>query len=92
MAVAFPLFDSAEQLTRRFTKPRPAEMLFERAAGPCPGTETVRQGARRSPGPVERGFARLKNRRVLGKVRTFPNWATALVRTLLFLTNRDVTR
>jgi hypothetical protein len=30
--------------------------------------------------------------RVLTKVRTDPKWATALVRTLLVLTNREVTR
>ncbi|MFJ1812683.1 MULTISPECIES: hypothetical protein [unclassified Streptomyces] len=42
--------------------------------------------------PVEHGSARLKNWRVLGKVRTDPTWATALVRSLLVLTNRDVSR
>nr|WP_081235827.1 transposase family protein [Streptomyces viridosporus] len=42
--------------------------------------------------PVEHGFAHLKNWRVLGKVRTDPAWATHLVRTLLVLTNREVTR
>ncbi|MGW8880997.1 transposase family protein [Streptomyces mirabilis] len=42
--------------------------------------------------PVEHGFAHLKNWRVLGKVRTDPNWATALVRALLVLTNREVAR
>ncbi|EST38798.1 transposase IS4 [Streptomycetaceae bacterium MP113-05] len=42
--------------------------------------------------PVEHGFAHLKNWRVLGKVRTDPKWATALVRALLVLTNREVTR
>ncbi|MGI3224294.1 transposase family protein [Streptomyces sp. GTA36] len=36
--------------------------------------------------PVEDGFAHLKNWRVLGKVRTDPAWATALVRALLVLT------
>lgn len=30
--------------------------------------------------PVEHSFAHLKNWRVLGKVRTDPKWATALVR------------
>ncbi|MEU9487429.1 transposase family protein [Streptomyces decoyicus] len=40
--------------------------------------------------PVEHGFAHLKNWRVLGKVRTDPAWATALVRALLVLTNREV--
>ncbi|MDO0909399.1 transposase family protein [Streptomyces sp. DT2A-34] len=39
--------------------------------------------------PVEHGFAHLKNWRVLGKVRTDPTWATALVRALLVLTNRE---
>ncbi|MCQ8835362.1 transposase family protein [Streptomyces malaysiensis] len=43
-------------------------------------------------GPVEHGFAHLKNWRVLGKVRTDPKWATALVRALLVLTNREVAR
>nr|WP_208623756.1 transposase family protein [Streptomyces nanshensis] len=42
--------------------------------------------------PVEHGFAHLKNWRVLGKVRTDPTWATALVRSLLVLTNREVSR
>ncbi|WP_030213360.1 transposase family protein [Streptomyces bikiniensis] len=42
--------------------------------------------------PVEHGFAHLKNRRVLGKVRTDPKWATALVRALLVLTNHEVAR
>lgn len=42
--------------------------------------------------PVDHGFARLKNWRVLGKVRTDPKWATALVRALLVLTNREVSR
>lgn len=42
--------------------------------------------------PVEHGFAHLKNWRVLTKVRTDPKRATALVRTLLVLTNREVTR
>jgi DDE superfamily endonuclease len=42
--------------------------------------------------PVEHGFAHLKNWRVLGKVRTDPKWATPLVRALLVLTNREVTR
>lgn len=42
--------------------------------------------------PVEHGFAHLKNWRVLGKVRTDPRWATALVRALLVLTNREVSR
>ncbi|MGW3729619.1 transposase family protein [Streptomyces sp. NPDC000851] len=38
------------------------------------------------------GFAHLRNWRVLGKVRTDPARATALVRALLVLTNREVTR
>ena len=38
------------------------------------------------------GFAHLKNWRVLGKVRTDPTWVTALVRSLLVLTNREVSR
>ncbi|MET9524517.1 transposase family protein [Streptomyces coeruleorubidus] len=42
--------------------------------------------------PVEHGFAHLKNWRVLGKIRTGPKWATALVRALLVLTNREVSR
>lgn len=42
--------------------------------------------------PVGHGFAHLKNRRVLGKVRTDPKWATALVRALLVLTNHEVAR
>ncbi|WEH43290.1 transposase [Streptomyces sp. AM 2-1-1] len=39
--------------------------------------------------PVEHGFAPLKNGRVLGKVRTDPRWATALLRALLVLTTRN---
>ncbi len=42
--------------------------------------------------PAEHGFAHLKNWRVLGKVRADPTWATALVRALLVLTNREVAR
>ncbi|MDF4252786.1 transposase family protein [Streptomyces sp. WMMB303] len=42
--------------------------------------------------PVEHGFAHLKNWRVLGKVRTDPTWATALVRALLVLTNKEIAR
>lgn len=42
--------------------------------------------------PVEHGFAHLKNWRVLSKVRTDPAWATSLVRALLVLTNREVSR
>ncbi|MFJ4701402.1 DDE superfamily endonuclease [Streptomyces sp. LcepLS] len=43
--------------------------------------------------PVEHGFAHLKNWRVLGKGRTDdPQWATALVRALVVLTNREVAR
>ncbi|GAB3171164.1 transposase family protein [Streptomyces incanus] len=41
---------------------------------------------------VEHGFAHPKNWRVLGKVRTDPTWATALVRALLVLTNREASR
>jgi len=40
--------------------------------------------------PVEHGFAHLQNWRVLGKVRTDPKWATALVRGLLVLTHHEV--
>ncbi|WP_338059748.1 MULTISPECIES: transposase family protein [Streptomyces] len=42
--------------------------------------------------PVEHGFAHLKNWWFLGKVRTDPKWATALVRALLVLTHREVAR
>ncbi|MCZ4610025.1 transposase [Streptomyces sp. Lzd4kr] len=42
--------------------------------------------------PVEHGFAHLKNWRVLSKVNTDPKWATSLVRALLVLTNREVSR
>jgi hypothetical protein len=42
--------------------------------------------------PVEHGFAHLKNWRTLAKVRTDPRWATALVRALLVLTNREIAR
>ncbi|WP_329599963.1 hypothetical protein OIE43_42635 [Streptomyces pseudovenezuelae] len=42
--------------------------------------------------PVEHGFAHLKNWRVLGKVRTDQAWATALVRALLILTNREISQ
>ncbi|MGH1553533.1 hypothetical protein ACRAWF_20815 [Streptomyces sp. L7] len=46
------------------------------------------QGTRRGAVP---GFAHLKNWRP-GKVRTNPRWATALVRALLVLMNREVAR
>jgi hypothetical protein len=42
--------------------------------------------------PVEHGFAHLKNWRVRGKVRTDPKRATILVKALLVLTNREVSR
>jgi len=42
--------------------------------------------------PVEHGFAHLKNWRMLGKVRTDPKWATALVPALMVLTNQEVAR
>ncbi|MEU3340897.1 hypothetical protein [Streptomyces sp. NPDC006668] len=42
--------------------------------------------------PVEHGFAHLKNCRVLGKVRPDPRWATARVRALFVLSNREVAR
>ncbi|MCD9876318.1 hypothetical protein [Streptomyces guryensis] len=42
--------------------------------------------------PVEHGFAHQRNWRVLGNVRTDPKCATALVRALLVLTNREVAR
>lgn len=42
--------------------------------------------------PVEHDVAHLKNWYVLGKVRTDPTRATALVRALLVLTNRGVSR
>ncbi|MFI5674223.1 hypothetical protein [Streptomyces cellulosae] len=40
--------------------------------------------------PVGHGFAHLRNRRALGKIRTDPKWATALVR-VLALGSRTVT-
>ncbi|MFI6858223.1 transposase family protein [Streptomyces sp. NPDC050416] len=42
--------------------------------------------------PVEHGFAHLRNWRVVGKIRSDRKWATALVRALLVLTNREVSR
>lgn len=42
--------------------------------------------------PVEHGFAHLKDWRVPSKVRTASKWATVLVRALLVLTNREVSR
>ncbi|PJN35865.1 hypothetical protein CG747_36700 [Streptomyces sp. CB02959] len=42
--------------------------------------------------PVEHGFAHLKNWRVLGKVRTNPGWATALVRDLLLIGHTRASR
>ncbi|WSP86519.1 transposase family protein [Streptomyces sp. NBC_01235] len=41
--------------------------------------------------PVERGFARLKNWRILTKLRTDPTRATHLLRALLVLTNIEAT-
>ncbi|WP_326573609.1 hypothetical protein OG889_01725 [Streptomyces sp. NBC_00481] len=43
-------------------------------------SETVQHGTGGRPGIRRAGFAHLKNWRVLGKVRTAPTWATALVR------------
>ncbi|MER5514184.1 hypothetical protein [Streptomyces sp. NPDC002763] len=42
--------------------------------------------------PAEHGFAHLKNWHLLGKARTKPKRATAPVRTLLVLMDREVTR
>ncbi|MEU5364219.1 polysaccharide lyase family 8 super-sandwich domain-containing protein [Streptomyces sp. NPDC005925] len=42
--------------------------------------------------PVERGFAHLKNWRILAKLRTDPSSATQLLRALLVLTNLEVNR
>jgi hydroxymethylglutaryl-CoA reductase len=42
--------------------------------------------------PVEHGFADVKNWRLLSNVRTDPKWATALVRALPVLANREVSR
>ncbi|MFG2584701.1 hypothetical protein [Streptomyces malaysiensis] len=42
--------------------------------------------------PGTRPIVHRKNWRVLRKVRTDPKWATALVRALLVLTNREVAR
>ncbi|MFJ5834609.1 transposase family protein [Streptomyces sp. NPDC093089] len=42
--------------------------------------------------PVERGFAHLKNWRILTKLRTDPAHATQLLRALLVLTNLEVDR
>ncbi|MEU7208883.1 hypothetical protein AB0B06_10790 [Streptomyces sp. NPDC044989] len=42
--------------------------------------------------PVEHGFAHLKNRRILAKLRTDPAHATQLLRALLVLTNLEVNR
>jgi len=50
------------------------------------------QGAGGREGPGEHGFVHLKIWRVLGKVRADPAWATALVRALLILTNREISR
>ncbi|WP_328663784.1 transposase family protein [Streptomyces sp. NBC_00328] len=41
--------------------------------------------------PVERGFAHLKNWRILTKLRTDPARATHLLRALLVLTNIEAT-
>jgi hypothetical protein len=46
----------------------------------------------REQGPVEHGFAHLKNWRVLTKLRTDPARATQLLRALLVLTNLEVNR
>ncbi|MHB9856481.1 hypothetical protein ACSYGO_45605 [Streptomyces krungchingensis] len=42
--------------------------------------------------PVEHGFARLENWRVLGKVRAGLWWVTVLVWALLVLTDEEVAR
>ncbi|WP_326758978.1 hypothetical protein OHB35_14375 [Streptomyces phaeochromogenes] len=42
--------------------------------------------------PIEHSLAHPKNRRVLGKLRTDPTWATAAARALPLLTHREVSR
>ncbi|MEU5651668.1 hypothetical protein ABZ767_20470 [Streptomyces pseudogriseolus] len=55
-------------------------------------SESVQQGLGSGAGPVEHGFAHLKNWRFFAKVRSGPRWATALVGALLVLTDRKVAR
>lgn len=73
------------RLSRKATKSRTPPGNRYRTGRDWAGQPAVRA-------PVEHGFAHLKNWRVLGKVRTDPRWATALVRALLVLTNREVAR
>lgn len=85
----------------------PAPPLLRRRPGPIPG-HCDDKAARNRPltrgqklsntslaadrAPVEHGFAHLKNWRVLGKVRSDPAWATALLRALLVLTPSEAAR
>lgn len=87
-------------------KGTPASWLLCRRQGPIPRACLRFKAARNRPltpgqklsitaleavrTPVEHGCGRLKNRRVLGKVRTEPISETALVRALLVLANCEV--
>lgn len=52
-----------------------------------PGQKTANRVLAAGRAPVERGFAHLKNWRILTKLRTDPAHATRLLRALLVLTN-----
>ncbi|MFE4337504.1 transposase family protein [Streptomyces sp. NPDC056831] len=57
-----------------------------------PGQKTANRVLATGRAPVEHGFAHLKNRRTLTKLRTEPARATRLLRALLVLTNLEVRR
>ncbi|MGK5497355.1 transposase family protein [Streptomyces sp. URMC 125] len=59
---------------------------------PTPGQKTADGVIAVGRAPVEHGFAHLKNRRILTKLRTHPARATHLLRALLVLTNPEAGR
>ncbi|MDQ0771770.1 hypothetical protein QF026_000236 [Streptomyces aurantiacus] len=56
-----------------------------------PGQKAANRVLAAGRAPVERGFAHLKNWRILTKLRTDPARATRLLRALLALTNIEAT-
>ncbi len=62
------------------------------AASRTPGEKDANRVLAVGRAPVERGFAHLKNWRILTKLRTDPARATQLLRALLVLTNLEVNR
>ncbi|GHJ38511.1 hypothetical protein Sm713_41200 [Streptomyces sp. TS71-3] len=84
----------ASRLLYRRPGPIPVRHICDDKAARC---RPLRRGRRPSSTALaavrasgEHGFAHLRNWRVVGKVRTAPAWATALVRALRVLTNHQV--